>query len=941
MPCSACAAALPEDARFCPACGTRRPEPAALDRRKVVTALFCDLVGSTELSGALEAESLRAVMMRYFERTRERITAHGGTVEKFIGDAVMAVFGVPVVREDDALRAATAALELLAALEELNEELETAYGCRLAARIGLNTGEVVASADRGGGENLVSGEVVNVAARLQQHAGPGQVLVGPTTYELLGPAARVEFAGRLSLKGKTEPVAAYRLFALTGPTRTHRGAFVGRVAELARLTDAWLTVQEGRGRVVAVRGDAGIGKTRLLKHWLDGLPGVALGATRCDPYRDEASLMPLARALRPLLPEPPALLRTGLLADGTPSPSPDATYAAVTAALTHLARTRPVLLLIDDLHWAAPALPDGLARLAAALREERVLFVCSGRPPYTNLPGALELTLPPLSTEDSHLLAAGFAEVQAHDATLLQRAVGRAEGNPLHLEHLLAVLGRGTDPDRLPAGITAVLAARLDTLARPERTTLEAASVVGRQFGLRQVRTLVTEASFAELDGLVEPAPPGRHRFASGLLHEVTYQGISKLRRAEWHELLAATSASAHHLEQAYRHRHDLGLRDEHSEALRAAAARALAEAGRAAAARADLSWAEDLYRRALSCSTVDDSWWTSVALGLGETCLALGEADEGRRLLQAVLASADPLAVAHAELQLSSLDSAAGRDAADVARATLPVFTAHGDRLGLARAHVRLAQEEQLHGRHSAALALLDTALEHADEASETALALGAVGMSLWHGPVPADEATRRCHELLAKHRHETAVVTLTYPLANLYALRGRFAEAREQLAVADEAVRRLGHAEAAAIAPLFTAGVEALAGNFGVAETLLRAAVATGMLPSATRELARVLLCQGKPAGLGPAGDLPPGEAADHLGLLGWATGDVEVARHAVAEAARTDSPVTLGTAYLDLARTLRVAGRPAGEAAERAAEWFRRKGHVVGRAWAEEYR
>lgn len=175
-----------------------------MEQRKLVTVLFCDLVGSTELAGVLEPETLRSVVLRYFDMARQEIKAHGGTVEKFIGDAVMAVFGVPVVHEDDARRAATAALDMIASLAELNADLETSVGCRLAVRIGVNTGEVVTTTEQGANQNLVAGEVVNVAARLEQHAGAGEILIGPVTRALLGGSADVEVAGVLSLKGKRE-----------------------------------------------------------------------------------------------------------------------------------------------------------------------------------------------------------------------------------------------------------------------------------------------------------------------------------------------------------------------------------------------------------------------------------------------------------------------------------------------------------------------------------------------------------------------------------------------------------------------------------------------------------------------------------------------------------------------------------------------------------------
>ena len=971
------------------------------EQRKIITALFCDLVGSTELSGILEPETLRSVTLRYFETMRGSIETHGGTVEKFIGDAVMAVFGFPVMHEDDAHRAATAALDMIASLAALNTDLEQEVGSTLTVRIGLNTGVAVTSAEATS-EAMVSGEVVNVAARLEGRAEPGHILIGPTTRTLLGPSAVVEPVGALALKGKRDPVDAFRLIGLVseGPHHERRfdTPFVGRERELAVLTAAWAGAQDGRaGCPVEVIGEAGIGKTRLLREWLTrcAADGALEGVGRCHPYRDTASLAPLADAMRQLLdaaarlrpvsePEPdgPAyeMLREGLLADGTPSPSTESTYAAVATVLSDLATTRPVALVLDDCQWARPLLLDAVGRMRGALAGTRVMLVCSGRPVdgRTGPPGSVGIRLGPLSSADSHRLAAHLVRTQPYGVTSLNAVVERAEGNPLHLAQLLMMYGRGADPDELPATVTAVLAARIDTLDAAERTMLDAGAVVGRSFDLNLARYMLETA---ELDrclaslsrlvrrGLVEPVPGSAtcYQFGTGLLHEVTYRGISKRRRAQWHERLAdapeiGPASATHHIERAYLYRSGLGLRGARTEALRGRAARALTETGRHALARADLSWSGELHRRALALSGKDDPWWTKAAQGLGETWLAIGRSDEGTALLKEVMSTAsksgDRLAYAHARLHLASPD--AGLDsAAEAARAGLELFRASGDQLGLARAHIRLAQEQQFKGQHRAASELLTSALNHAVAAGavpERAMALGALGISLWHGPTPAAAAVRRCRELLAEHSpgNPVVVVTLNYPLANLLALRGEIKEARACLARADRFASELGYAEVVGVAPMFAAGVEVLAGALQAAERLLLDAVercrsigTPTLLATASRDLARVLLDRGKrpaPELLGRDGTgLPPAEAADHFGVRalaqaaeGNATAALVLARRAVAEAGLTDSPITRATAELDLARTHATAGRPAEahRAADRAAHWFMAKGHIVGR-------
>ena len=874
MTCATCRSTLPDGARFCPSCG----EPCApasaggtVEARKVVTVLFCDLVGSTALSGVLDPETLRAVTLRYFELMRRQIEACGGTLEKFIGDAVMAVFGVPTVREDDARRALEAALGMLDALGRLNTELDAGLGIRLDVRIGVNTGQVVTGSDTSARQALVSGETVNIAARLEQNAGTGQILLGPHTLLAAGPTVRAEKIGPLLLKGKTEPVTAYRLLGLGGdePEQLRRFdvPFVGRDAELALLDAALNRAAAGHGaQFLLVHGEAGQGKTRLVREWLarrgpgpsgEGPGAVVRGAGRCRRLGEQGTLQPLADAVGQVLgaAEPGedatdalALLADGLLVDGTPSPSVDDTCAALVQVLTSVAARRPVVLVLDDCHGAGPLLLDVVDRLVRDLGGAAVLVLCLARPelleirPETASGGAV-LPLPGLSEEEAVLLAASLTDVAAHLDTASAGLLERAGGNPLHLEQLLAALHEDGEGAELPPTVQALLGARIDALAADERLTLDLAAVVGGEVEAAELARLGRRAEpsvVAALLGLsrrrlVEPAGPAGERrnafrFTSGLVQEVVYQCMSKRARAERHEeavtlpsvRAAGGGAVGSHLERAYRYRGELGLLGESAERVRRGAAVALGRAGAQALARSDLAWADDLLARAVALHRPDEPDAGPAVRRLGEVRMALGRATEGRELLGRVAAeSADPVEAAHARLGLAVADPLAGAGSpADTARSVLPVFEAAGDGLGQARACLRLGQHLQLQGLHREADHLLTRALTHAadvDAEPERAAALGAIGVSLWRGPDALPDAVLRCRALLAEHgrRRRTVRVTLNCPLAVMLALRSRWAESQACLAEAERLAGELGFAEAGVFIPLFGAMVDSLAGR------------------------------------------------------------------------------------------------------------------------------
>src|SRR3954454_23298919 len=302
--CPACGKELPGEFPFCPFCGADLAAAPASPReqRKVVTVLFCDVTGSTALGEKLDPEALRTVLARYFERMKAIVERHGGSVEKFIGDAVMAVFGVPLVHEDDALRALRAAVEMRRELELLNDELEERFGLRLEERIGINTGEVIVG-DPATQQTVATGDAVNVAARLQQAAQPGDILLGRETFRLVRDRVDAGPLQAFSLKGKSDAVSPWRLEQVheraAGMLRRLDSPFVGRQAERELLERAYqATVEESCCRAFAVVGPPGIGKTRLAQECVSRLRSAAVLQGRCLPYGEGITFWPITEIVR-------------------------------------------------------------------------------------------------------------------------------------------------------------------------------------------------------------------------------------------------------------------------------------------------------------------------------------------------------------------------------------------------------------------------------------------------------------------------------------------------------------------------------------------------------------------------------------------------------------------------------------------------------------------
>jgi class 3 adenylate cyclase/tetratricopeptide (TPR) repeat protein len=614
--CVACGSPLEAGAAFCSHCGHRVGDPArpaarpALttqprqsergEERKLVTILFADVAGSTSLAEHLDPEQLREVMERYFDAMREEIEAEGGTVEKFIGDAVMAAFGVPTAHEDDPSRALRAADAMGRRLASVNAGLAQTHGLTLDMRIGVNTGEVLASTRPEPGAAMATGDAVNVAARLQTAAEPGDVLVSERTAR----AARgFAFDARrtLDLRGRREPVRAFKLTGqVGGPTRGVpylTAPMVGRDAELDVLDSIYSrTADEGRPHIVTVYGDPGVGKSRLVREFLDSLqdrePAPLVLQGRCLPYGDGVTYWPLAEMLKSFAciddqdSAEQALAKIkdvtakldGLVEVGAGDAQHTASLLAYTMGLadphqelalldppevrrqvhlawrsffSSLAVSGPVVLAVEDIHWADSALLDLLDELGDRTYGP-VLFVFPARPDLVatrpawggGRRNAMAVSIAPLPPSEAAHLVELLLTIEDLPPSVHQQILDKAEGNPFFLEEILRRLidegavfrdqdrwraSPGIEAIQLPDSVQAVLASRIDLLSAEDKRVLQAAAVVGRVFWAEPLR-LLTAYQVGD--------PPGGARQTRQALED-------SLRRLEDRELVSPRVGSA------------------------------------------------------------------------------------------------------------------------------------------------------------------------------------------------------------------------------------------------------------------------------------------------------------------------------------------------------------------------------------------------------------
>jgi DNA-binding SARP family transcriptional activator/predicted ATPase len=986
------------------------PTPGAPGARRLVSIVFADLVGSTGLGERLDPESMHALLDRYTEVCGAVIERHGGTVEGFIGDAVVGVFGLADLHEDDALRAVRAAVELREAGAALSAELERERGVGIAMKFGVESGEVFlrAGARR---SPFAAGDAFNVASRLEGSAPEGEILLGENTYPLVRDFVQAEPLEPLALKGRAAKVRAWRLLGLetdARPRRSPGSPFVNRARELAELRGTFAQVLDEQAcKAVTVIGPAGIGKSRVVEELVAEVGDAATVAIgRCLSYGEGVTYRTLAeivgqigggdprRRVEELLEgeEPIARLVLGAIGLSEGAAQPEETHWAVRRLLERVAAERPLLLVVDDVHWAEPALLDLLEYLVAFSSGHPILLACLARPDFvqtrpgwvTPQPNRSLMVVDPLSNAEALALVEGVGAAGG----VAERIVETAEGNPLFLEQLV-VVGGDDGGSALPSSIHAVLAARIDRLDAGERAVLELASVQGRSFHVGVLGELLGERdrpqTATHLVSLVQQQLirsdrsdlPGQDafRFAHALIREAAYNGLPKQRRAEVHERVARwlerrpgarDETIGFHLGEAHRLLTELGLTGDRERALATAAAERLESAGHAALLRGDAQAGARLLERAAELMAADQPARARLLPRLGAALLDAGRlADADSVLTEAIerAPAGSPLeARARVEQQMVRLQAGTGTASDEVADSALSALEADGDELGQCRALWLRALRAWIEGRCADADEAFTRAAEHARRSGDQAalfeiLSWRASGALF--GPTPVPEGIRLCDEIREQVRSSpVAEARARQPTAALHAMAGDFEEARRLVQSADEILSELGDLQSAVTQQ--EALVEMLAGEPAAAEARLRWGYERleqmgekALLASTAAMLAQALYAQGRHDEAAEVCDVSEEAAAedDISAQIGWRGVRAKLlaaerwddahalAAEAVRLAERTDFLTVHAEALVDQAEVLRQGGRAdeADASLAQALELFERKGDVASLARA----
>ena len=848
--------------------------------RKLATVLFVDLVESTRLVAASDPEVVRRRIGTFFERVSHCIEVHGGKVEKFAGDAVLAAFGIPQAHEDDAERAARAALAMRDSIRELGLEV----------RIGVEAGELVVDETE---QSFATGEAVNLAARLQQTASPGEILVGPTAYRLALGRLVAEDAGPLELKGIAAPLRAWRLLAVSdGPPGISglRAPLIGRDTEFALLANTHeRAVRAKRAHLVTIYGEPGVGKSRLAREFIASLEGATILCGRCLPYGEGVTYWPLAEMIKAAagisdddpLEEAFEKLRaycedeavadllglaSGLLEALEGERSPEEIQWAAREIMESLAKVQPLVLFFEDIHWAADPMLELIEYLADWVRSP-LLILCLARTELLDVrPGwgggrlrwtAIELEA--LGEEESaELVEALMRELDGLPGPMPHELLERTEGNPLFVEETIRMLAESSDPDcvdRIPDTLQALIAARIDRLAPAEKALLQRGSIVGRIFWRGAIEYLSPD--LPHLDQIIDDLllrdfllPEARssisgekaYRFKHVLIREVAYAGLSKNARAQYHALFAdwlherageeLLEIRAYHLDQASLLLAELDGAPPPE--LAHAAAAALASAGKRALAREALKSARRLLSRAVELEPTLHRRYQAAraARSLGDLPAT---AVEMERVREEAKAAGDKLLEARA---LTGLSEVALRRSNDIAGAEALVDRA-----------IELLADETDPDAHFDALVAganvdafrgdLSSMIRHLERAFAVALAAGrkdlqtnaARGLaSAYLYRLELDQAEplmRRALELGEESGSIRSQAAAKVQLGKLLFLRGELDEAEAIFEDVRSSMAEIGSLAPLAAALAQQAGVRSVRGDLAGAEKLLREAL------------------------------------------------------------------------------------------------------------------
>jgi class 3 adenylate cyclase/tetratricopeptide (TPR) repeat protein len=915
-----------------------------MESRKLVSVVFCDLVDFAQMGRGLDAESLRTIIGRYFEAMRDAVERHGGTVEKFIGDAVVAVFGIPAVHEDDALRAVRAATEMRDALDPLNQEFSAAWGVRLHTRTGVNSGEVLAT-DGGGGQSFMTGRSVVLAARLEHAAGVDEILLGAETFNLVRDAVSTELVGPLQLKGIGDEVVAHRLLGVipgaAGHSRRLDSPLVDRDRESVLLHQTFeRTVAGRRCQLFTILGAAGVGKSRLVEEFLTtGAEHALVLRGRCLPYGKGITFWPVVEIVREAaglsVHDSPREARRKIavvvagehrgdqaaervahaIGIGESAGGPDDTLWAIRTFLEALARSRPIVVLIDDLHWAEPTLLDLVDHVVDWSKDVSIMLIALARPELLEIRptwgrgkmNAASVLLEPLTANDSEVLVGNLLGAQV-DAHARDRIIDAAGGNPLFVEEIVSMLveegllihrdDRWIASDVLttlaiPPTISALLTARLDRLPPDERTIIERAAIVGREFPVGALETLVSHdlaaGVDASLDSLVrkellkpvrsqDPEEGEAYGYRHLLIRDAAYESIPKGVRAELHERFAEwlvvragsrfeeyEEILGYHLELAYRYTLELGPAGDRGRILASSAGSYLCSAGRRAYARGDMPAATNLLERAADLLPPEHASVSTLLPDLAESLMQTGRSNEAakawERLLWIAQGRGDEALAVMAELESSYvrfLNNPRQTDIEefrDVATEAVRVHRDLGDAGKLATSLVYLALTHWFAGEIDAMLAVSEQAIELAartDEVRALLWAASSVGTALLLGRTPCEQALERVRRLIDDFPEpRTLQATAQLDLARMLGMVEGFDEAMNHARHARTVLEDLGQGGWLAEAALTIGTIARWRGDLDLAERetrlghrLFRDRGDLGNAALAARDLARTLM-------------------------------------------------------------------------------------------------